>query len=613
MLIYSALFILGFIMAGRIPQHFIDELLARIDIVDIIDAYVPLKKAGRNHQACCPFHDEKTPSFTVSQPKQFYHCFGCGANGTAISFLMEYLHMGFIEAIEDPASRAGLEIPRDTVQTSNTNNQSSELYELMEIVTGYYSKQLRNHPQAETVITYLKNRGISGEIAAEYELGFAPPGWDNLLSELGGSDESQKRLLKIGAIIENDRGGYYDRFRDRLTFPIRDQRGRAIGMGGRVLGDDKPKYLNSPETPIFHKGRELYGLFQARKTLKEVDSLFVVEGYMDVIALAQFGIRNAVASLGTAATPEHMEKMFRITNKIVFCFDGDEAGNKAAWRGLENSLPLLKDDKQVYFMFLPTGEDPDTFVQNKGKEAFLDANLQTPLSEYLFDYLGKGMNLDSLEDQASMAKITLPYIGKLSTAPALTSGLLRKLSGITRIPAEELTQQLREYKTTGSTNIPLRRIRNTTGNNDSQQSQLTEAIKLLLRKPELALVDSLNERLSEIEVRGIEFLIEIVNYIQSNPKTTLAGITENYRDREKVRNRLIELAPTESKYGDADFSDESIRDSFFDSITRLKEITIDAKLREFGNISNMDELTEDKKQEWRLLLKAKKELKLEKT
>lgn len=600
-------------MAGRIPQHFIDELLARIDIVDIIDAYVPLKKAGRNHQACCPFHDEKTPSFTVSQPKQFYHCFGCGANGTAISFLMEYLHMGFIEAIEDLASRAGLEIPRNTVQTSNTNNQSSELYELMEIVTGYYSKQLRNHPQAETVITYLKNRGISGEIAAEYELGFAPPGWDNLLSELGGSDESQKRLLKIGAIIENDRGGYYDRFRDRLTFPIRDQRGRAIGMGGRVLGDDKPKYLNSPETPIFHKGRELYGLFQARKTLKEVDSLFVVEGYMDVIALAQFGIRNAVASLGTAATPEHMEKMFRITNKIVFCFDGDEAGNKAAWRGLENSLPLLKDDKQVYFMFLPAGEDPDTFVQNKGKEAFLDANLQTPLSEYLFDYLGKGMNLESLEDQASMAKVTLPYVGKLSTAPALTSGLLRKLSGITRIPAEELTQQLREYKTTGTTNIPLRRIRNTTGKNDGQQSQLTEAIKLLLRKPELALVDSLNERLSEIEVKGIEFLIEIVNYIQSNPKTTLAGITENYRDREKVRNRLIELAPTESKYGDADFSDESIRDSFFDSITRLKEITIDAKLREFGNISNMDDLTEDKKQEWRLLLKAKKELKLEKT
>jgi len=549
----------------------------------------------------------------VSQQKQFYHCFGCGANGTAISFLMEYLHMDFIEAIEDLASRAGVEIPRDAIQSSAANNQSSELYELMEIVTGYYSKQLRNHSQANSVINYLKSRGISGEIAAEYELGFAPPGWDNLMTELGGSDGAQKRLLKIGAIIENDRGGYYDRFRDRLTFPIRDQRGRAIGMGGRVLGDDKPKYLNSPETPIFHKGRELYGLYQARKTLKEVDSLFVVEGYMDVIALAQFGIRNAVASLGTAATPEHMEKMFRVTSKIVFCFDGDEAGNKAAWRGLENSLPLLKDDKQVYFMFLPEGEDPDTFVRNKGKEAFLDTNLQTPLSEYLFSYLSKDKDLKSLESQASMAKITLPFIGKLSSAPALSSVLVRKLSDITKIPPEELTVQLREYKQTGSIKTPLHSSGSTFKKDDGQQSQLTEAIKLLLRKPELALDDSLNQKLAEIEVRGIEFLIEIVKYIQSNPSTTIAGITENYRDREKIRNRLIELAPSESQYGDADFSDESIRDSFLDSMNRLKEITIDSRLREFGNLSNMDELTEEKKREWRLLLEAKKQLKMAKS
>tara|TARA_R110002072_G_scaffold3803_3_gene27154 strand:+ start:19648 stop:21450 length:1803 start_codon:yes stop_codon:yes gene_type:complete len=600
-------------MAGRIPQHFIDELLARIDIVDIVDAYVPLKKAGRNHQACCPFHDEKTPSFTVSQQKQFYHCFGCGANGTAISFLMEYLHMGFIEAIEDLASRAGVEIPRDVIQSSNTNNQSSELYELMEIATAYYSKQLRSHPKADSVISYLKGRGISGEIAAEYELGFAPPGWDNLMTELGGSDESLKRLLKIGAIIENDHGGYYDRFRDRLTFPIRDQRGRAIGMGGRVLGDDKPKYLNSPETPIFHKGRELYGLYQARKALKDVDSLFVVEGYMDVIALAQFGIRNAVASLGTAATPEHMEKMFRVTNKIVFCFDGDEAGNKAAWRGLENSLPLLKDDKQVYFMFLPAGEDPDTFVRDKGTGAFLDTNLQIPLSEYLFSYLSKDKDLESLESQAAMAKITLPFIGKLSTAPALSSVLLRKLSDITKIPTEELAVQLREYKQTGSVKTPLHSNRNTIKKDDGQQSLLTEAIKLLLRKPELALDDSLNQKLSEIEVRGIEFLIEIVTYIQSNPSTTIAGITENYRDRENVRKRLIELAPSESQYGDADFSDESMRDSFFDSIKRLKGITIHSKLREFGNINNMNELTEEKKREWRSLLEAEKNLKMAKS
>jgi len=265
-------------MAGRIPQHFIDELLSRTDVVDIVDAYVPLKKGGKNHQACCPFHDEKTPSFTVSQQKQFYHCFGCGANGSAISFLMEYLHMDFIEAIEDLASRAGMEIPREASAFSQSKNQSSELYELMEMTTSFYTKQLRKHPQAKSVVSYLKGRGISGEIAAEFELGFAPPGWDSLMTELGGSDNAAKRLLKIGAIIENDRGGYYDRFRNRLTFPIRDQRGRAIGMGGRVLDDSKPKYLNSPETPIFHKGRELYGLYQARKALKDIENLFVVEG-----------------------------------------------------------------------------------------------------------------------------------------------------------------------------------------------------------------------------------------------------------------------------------------------------------------------------------------------
>ena len=589
-------------MAGRIPQHFIDELLSRTDVVDIVDAYVPLKKGGKNHQACCPFHEEKTPSFTVSQQKQFYHCFGCGANGSAISFLMEYLHMDFVEAIEDLASRAGMEIPREATVFSQSNNQSSELYELMEMATSFYAKQLRKHPQADSVINYLKGRGISGEIAAEFELGFAPPGWDSLMTELGGSDSASKRLLKIGAVIENDHGGYYDRFRNRLTFPIRDQRGRAIGMGGRVLDDSKPKYLNSPETPIFHKGRELYGLYQARKALKDIENLFVVEGYMDVIALAQFGIRNAVASLGTAATPEHLEKMFRITNKVVFCFDGDEAGKKAAWRGLENSLPLLKDDKQVYFMFLPEGEDPDTFVRNKGKDAFLDTNLQLPLSEYLFNYLSEEMDLTSSEGQASMAKVTLPFIGKLSSAPALTSILLRKLTGITRIPSDELNQQLEEYKKTGVVNSPLRNVNKQAIRNTGQQSLLTESIKLLLRKPELALDESLESKLAEIKIKGIEFLIEIVKYIQSNPNTTIAGITENYRDREKIRQRLIELAPSESQYAaDDNFSDDNLRESFLNSLEKLKEKTNQSKLHAFGNLSSTEELTDKMKNELRSL------------
>lgn len=595
-------------MAGLIPQHFIDELLSRIDIVDIIDAYVPLKKAGKNHQACCPFHEEKTPSFTVSQQKQFYHCFGCGANGSAISFLMDYLHMGFVEAIEDLASRAGMEIPREAVQASQTNNKSTELYALMELVTQFYSRQLRQHADAQKAINYLKNRGISGEIAAEYELGFAPPGWDGLIKELGQSDESLKRLASIGAVIEKDQGGYYDRFRDRITFPIRDQRGRAIGLGGRVLGDEKPKYLNSPETPIFHKGRELYGLYQARKVLKDVDCLFVVEGYMDVIALAQFGIKNAVASLGTAATPEHLEKMFRVTDKIVFCFDGDEAGKKAAWRGLENALPLLKDDKQVYFMFLPEGEDPDTYVRNKGKDVFLASDLQTPLSEFLFNSLSQNIDLNSPEGQASMTKATLPYVGQLMTkAPALTSILIRKLSGISKIPSDELMQQLDEFKKTGELENRARpRTENIQKPNHGQQSLLTESIKLLLRKPELALDNSLEGKLTEIEIRGIEFLSEIVTYIKSNPNATIAGITENYRDREKIRNRLIELAPSESQYGEDDeFSDEAIESSFFDAIDKLIHLTNQTKLRQFRNISTLEELSEDRKNELRSIVERK--------
>ncbi len=541
-------------MAGRIPQHFIDELLSRVDVVDIVDAYVPLKKAGKNHHACCPFHDEKTPSFTVSQQKQFYHCFGCGANGSAISFLMEYLHMDFVEAIEDLASRAGMEIPREAIQASQSNNQSSELYELMEMTTAFYSKQLRKHPQAESVINYLKGRGISGEIAAEFELGFAPPGWDNLMTELGGSDNASKRLLKIGAIIENDRGGYYDRFRNRLTFPIRDQRGRAIGVGGRVLDDSKPKYLNSPETPIFHKGRELYGLYQARKALKDVDSLYIVEGYMDVIALAQFGVRNVVASLGTAATPEHLEKLFRLTNKLVFCFDGDAAGLKAAWRGLENVVPILKDGYQISFMFLPDGEDPDSYVRTKGKDDFTNEKHLIPLSQFLFDTLQLDNNCQTPEGQASMVSNTLPYLGKLMLkAPALTSILLTKLNKITEVPLTKLETELQKQIEKGSTpNQPTYNQQvNKKVHTEEDKEHLTKAIKLLLRKPQIALENSLSERLCNIDFKGIKFLIDIVDYIQNNPETTYAGILEKYRDQEKIKNRLTQLAPIDSKY-DAD-------------------------------------------------------------
>lgn len=582
-------------MAGLIPQHFIDELLARIDIVDIVDAYVPLKKAGKNHHACCPFHDEKTPSFTVSQQKQFYHCFGCGANGTAISFLMEYLHMGFVEAIEDLASRAGMEIPREAAQASQSNNKTTELYELMELVTQFYCKQLRKHADANKAIDYLKGRGISGEIAKEYELGFAPPGWDNLLKELGRSDDASKRLASIGAIIEKEQGGYYDRFRERITFPIRDQRGRAIGLGGRVLNDEKPKYLNSPETPIFHKGRELYGLYQARKVLKEVDCLFVVEGYMDVIALAQFGIGNSVASLGTAATPEHLEKMFRVTEKVVFCFDGDEAGKKAAWRAMENSLALLRDGRQVYFIFLPEGEDPDTYVRTNGKDAFLDTNLRIPLSEFLFDSISNQIDLQSLEGRSEMVNKTLPYLSKLPSDP-YKDILIQELGKITHYEADDIEQRLTSSSAPDS-GVKKRSVK-PVNTQDKGLEKIRWIIRCLLHQPALAKELDSTEALAKFTSPGIIFLHELIEFIRSRPNITLAGILENWRDT-KFEQRLRALSTEEETFDEIGVTAET----FVDAIHGL----IEANKKEFDSFKTKmspSDLTEEEKSRYREMQKS---------
>ena len=578
-------------MAGLIPQQFIDELLARTDIVDIIDAYVPLKKAGKNHQACCPFHDDKTPSFTVSQQKQFYHCFGCGANGSAIGFLMEYQNMGFVEAVEELASRAGLEVPREAGQPGKASHDSAELYELTELVNKFYQQQLRKHAQAERVVSYLKGRGISGEIAAKYELGFAPPGWDNLISALGSSDDAQQRLLKTGTIIENDRGGYYDRFRDRLMFPIRDQRGRAIGFGGRVLDDSKPKYLNSPETPIFQKGLELYGLYQARKELKNNDCIFIVEGYMDVIALAQHGIGNAVASLGTAATPEHIDKLFRLTGKLVFCFDGDEAGNKAAWRALENTLPLLKDGRQVYFIFLPEGEDPDSFVRQHGKPAFLDAGLQIPLSEFLFKTLKAGSDTETPEARATMIEKARPLLSKVAGA-AMKKILIDELARLTRYDADALAAEF-----PSQTHKPQRTHRPDTASSKGVE-KIRWLVRALLHQPELARSVDDVETLARFQSSGIEFLCELIRFIQQQPQLTTATILEHWRDT-KFERRLRELAAEEATVDEIGVTEEE----FTDSITRL----IQANRREFEQFKMMSrpsEMSEEQKQRYRQMQKS---------
>ena len=581
-------------MAGKIPQDFINELLTRIDIVDVIDAYVPLKKAGKNHKACCPFHDEKTPSFNVNQDKQFYYCFGCTASGTAITFLMEHLHMGFVEAIKDLASRGGMEIPRESDTAANTTNQLNKLYTLTESVTKFYLEQLKDNKNKTNVINYLKERNINREIVVEFELGFAPPGWDNLVSLLGKSNQSIKELLNIGVIIQNDRGGYYDRFRDRLIFPIRDQRGRVIGFGGRVLGDEKPKYLNSPETIIFQKGRELYGLFQARKALKDLHELYIVEGYMDVIALAQFGIKNVVASLGTAATVEHMEKMFRITNKIIFCFDGDMAGGKAAWRALENSLPLLKNGRQVYFIFLPDNEDPDTFVRKNGKDAFLNPEILMPLSKFLFNSIGNKINLEILEGRSEMINKTLPFLAKLPPDP-YKDIVIKELSKITRYEIEDIHNQL---SISNKTN--LKEIKENNKNNTQNKGieKIRWLIRCLLHQPSLALDIKSTESLSALQSSGISFLCKLIALIKKNPNITLAGILENWRDT-KFEKRLCGLASDEDGFNEIGVTSEV----FIDAVDSL----IEAHQKEFEAFKTKNsplELTDEEKLKYRKMQKS---------
>ena len=379
-------------MAGLIPQDFIDDLVARADIVEVVGRRVPLKKAGREFKACCPFHDEKTPSFTVSPSKGFYHCFGCGAHGTAIGFLMEFDHMDFVDAIESLAQSMGVDVPRS--ESDKPAQRYDELFALTSKVEKHWQRALKDHQPA---VDYLKTRGIDGATAQRFGIGYAPDGWSNILDKYGKNNDAIDRLLATGLVIRKDNGRHYDRFRDRLMFPIRDARGRAIGFGGRILGDGEPKYLNSPETVLFHKGRELYGLWEARQALRNIEQLVVVEGYMDVVALAKHGIDFAVATLGTATTAEHLNRLFRLTENVAFCFDGDRAGREAAWRALETALPHVREGRQIRFVFLPDGHDPDTYVNEHGADGFLDALANgLLLSDFLIDELASKVPVWSL-------------------------------------------------------------------------------------------------------------------------------------------------------------------------------------------------------------------------
>ena len=431
-------------MAGLIPQSFIDDLLNRTDIVDVVSSRVQMKKAGKNYTACCPFHKEKTPSFSVSPDKQFYYCFGCGAGGNALGFIMDHDNLDFPQAVEELAKAAGMEIPREESGRSHKPRQptDSPLYPLLTAAADFYRQALKSHPARRAAVDYLKGRGLTGEIARDFGLGFAPPGWDNLYKHLSSDTLQQKAMIDAGLLVENaETGKRYDRFRDRVMFPIRDSRGRIIAFGGRVLGDDKPKYLNSPETPVFHKGQELYGLFEARKFNRSLDEIIVVEGYMDVIALAQQGLRNAVATLGTATSEEHMKRLFRVVPSVLFCFDGDQAGRNAAWRALEATLPCLQDGRRARFLFLPEGEDPDTLVRSEGTDAFkarINQHAQ-PLADYFFQQLTEETDPRSLEGRAHMATLAAPLIDKVPGAN-LRNLMRQRLSEITGLNSEAVSQ-----------------------------------------------------------------------------------------------------------------------------------------------------------------------------
>lgn len=433
-------------MAGLIPQSFIDELLNRVDIVEVIDRRVTLKKAGKNYQACCPFHQEKTPSFSVQPERQFFYCFGCGAGGNAVGFVMKFHNLGFPEAVEALARDAGMEVPRQTSPAqARRGAEQRPLFEYLEQASKFYQRQLRQHPQRDRAVDWCKSRGISGVTAREFQLGFAPSGRESpLLQALGGDEKARSILLKAGLIIakedektaDSGKSRFFDRFWNRVLFPIRDNRGRTVGFGGRVLGDGTPKYLNSPETPVFEKGRELYGLYEARK--HKFDKLLLVEGYMDVIVLAQAGIRNAVATLGTATSPWQIQRMFRHVPEIVFSFDGDEAGRRAAWRALETCLPEIADGKSARFLFLPEGEDPDSMVQKEGKEKFLERveNAQ-PLETFFFEHLSEDLDAASIEGRAALSSRAMPLIRKLKES-VYRQLMIDRLAEITGVDKETL-------------------------------------------------------------------------------------------------------------------------------------------------------------------------------
>ncbi|HEY5897166.1 MAG TPA: DNA primase [Burkholderiales bacterium] len=539
-----------------IPESFKQDLLNRVDIVDVVSRYVQLKKGGANYMGLCPFHSEKTPSFTVSPAKQFYHCFGCGAHGNAIGFMMAYGAMGYIDAVKDLAASVGMQVPDarpPTPQEAARRERETDLYGLMEKAMDFYRGELKKAPRA---IDYLKRRGLTGEIAARFRMGYAPEGWQSLKAAFPQYDD--KALVEAGLVIEGDEGKRYDRFRDRVMFPILSARGAVIGFGGRVIGEGEPKYLNSPETPLFEKGRELYGLVQARDAIRIEGHVLVVEGYMDVVALAQFEVANAVATLGTATTPVHVAKLLRLADEIVFCFDGDAAGRKAAWRALEVSLPLAPDHKPIRFLFLPEGEDPDTYVRQHGKEGWRKKLREAEtLSQCLLAQLRSECDLGTAEGRARLVSIAKPHIQKI-TAPGLRLQLTNELGQLARIAEGEIGQLLELPRPAFSRPAPRRA--------SFQAPSSLEWTLLTALLSDLTLVEHIDAENLSAELPEAKALVAIREKCEAAEELSFALLIDALNDHPALETVLKALKYNE----DLDFDPEAARSEFQHALTQIE-------------------------------------------
>ena len=571
---------------ARIPDAFIDELLARADIVEVVGARVPLKRQGREYAACCPFHDERSPSFTVSPNKQFYHCFGCGAHGTALSFLMQYDRLEFLDAVEELARRVGLEVPRDTAQR-NANPETRDLYGAMEAASTFFRTQLAHSEKARA---YVAKRGIAPEIVERYAIGYAPDGFSALRDALGADPQRMQLLERGGLFSKNDRGAVYDKFRDRLMFPILDRRGRTIAFGGRVIDpEDSPKYLNSPETPLFHKGRELYGLWQAKQANAKLERLIVVEGYMDVVALAQYGVSQAVATLGTATTPDHAELLFRNAPDVYFCFDGDRAGRAAAWKAVESVLPRMKDGRQAFFLFLPDGEDPDSLVRREGVAGF-DARLRdaTPLSTFFFAHMSHDVNLGNIDGKARLAERCKPLLAQIPDG-AFGDLMRQRLAELTGIGG-----------TGGQPPPPLRRAAPPARGTPAQKPSLVRtAITHLLHRPGFALELQPPYRFAVLRQAGIELLSELVLLVRERPDIATGALLEHFEGRDELA-ALQKLAVL-----DLPGEEPDLRAEFLDAITQLERQVLQQRIEVLQQ--RFSELDAAEKRELLELLQARRQ------